>query len=290
MKFSTIGIIVKPKAESVSQTLKQLLDFLKTRACHVILDENIPHSLNPDGLDTADRKGIGEQCDLAIIIGGDGTILNAVRSLSHAKVPLLGVNAGRLGFLADISPEHLETALEEILNGSYCEEQRFLLEMQVERDGETIFQAAAFNDVVIHIRDVARMAEFKTYIDGIFVSHQRGDGIVVSTPTGSTAYALSAGGPLLHASLDAITLVPICPHTLSNRPIVVDDNAAIEIVICQIPEGTVQATCDGHDSIDVLAGDHIHIRRKKENITLLHPKGYSYYEILRAKLHWSEYS
>lgn len=290
MKFNTIGIIVKPKAESVRQTLQQLLDFLKTRACHVILDENIPDSMNPDGLASADRKGIGEQCDLAIVIGGDGTILNAVRSLAHAQVPLLGVNAGRLGFLADISPEEIETALDEVLNGSYIEEQRFLLEMHVERDSETIFQAAAFNDVVVHIRDVARMAEFKTLIDGNFVSHQRGDGIVVSTPTGSTAYALSAGGPLLHATLDAITLVPVCPHTLSNRPIVVDSNSDIDILICSIPEGTVQATCDGHDSIDVVPGDHIHIKRKKECITLLHPKKYSYFEILRAKLHWSEYS
>lgn len=290
MKFNTIGIITKPEAETARRTLQTLCEFLKTKNCKVILDQSIPDTVNDCDFKKASREEIGKQCDLVIVVGGDGTILNAVRSLSHTQVPLLGINVGRLGFLADISPEELETSLEEILDGSYREEQRFLLEMQVIRDNKVIFEGDAFNDVVVHIRDVARMIEFETRINDEFVNHQRADGIVVSTPTGSTAYALSAGGPILHATLDAITLVPISPHTLSSRPLVINSDSQIKILICNTKDGIAQATCDGHLSTDVHVGDHIKIKRKADKITLLHPNQHSYFEILRAKLHWSEYS
>ncbi len=290
MKFNTIGIITKPQAEPVRQTLQSLFDFLKKKNCDIVLDEQIPDTINSSDFKQASREEIGKTCDLVIVVGGDGTILNAVRSLAHANVPLLGINVGRLGFLADISPDELEASLENILNGSYREEQRILLEMQVHRDGKVIFEADAFNDVVVHIRDVARMIEFETRIDDEFVNHQRADGIVVSTPTGSTAYALSSGGPILHATLDAITLVPISPHTLSSRPLVVNADSHIDILICNTKEGIAQATCDGHLSTDVHVGDHIKVKRKSDKITLLHPKQHNYFEILRAKLHWSEHS
>jgi NAD+ kinase len=290
MKFNTIGVITKPQAESAQQTLLSLFDFLKSQNVKVMIDEQIPDAINIYNFSKVSRDEIGKQCDLAIVVGGDGTILNAVRSLSQAHVPLLGVNVGRLGFLADISPDELESSLTEILNGSYREEQRLLLEMQVLRDNKVIFTGDAFNDVVIHIRDVARMIEFETRINGEFVNHQRADGIVVSTPTGSTAYALSSGGPILHATLDAMTLVPISPHTLSSRPLVVNASSQIDILICNTKEGIAQATCDGHLSVDVYVGDHIKVKRKAEKITLLHPKQYNYFEILRAKLHWSEHS
>ncbi|PCJ88974.1 MAG: NAD(+) kinase [Thiotrichaceae bacterium] len=290
MKFNTIGIITKPHAEPVRQTLQSLFDFLKKKNCAIVLDEQIPDTINCYDFKQASREDIGKTCDLVIVVGGDGTILNAVRSLVHASVPLLGINVGRLGFLADISPDELETSLDDILNGSYREEQRILLEMQVHRDGKVIFEADAFNDVVVHIRDVARMIEFETRIDNEFVNHQRADGIVVSTPTGSTAYALSSGGPILHATLDAITLVPISPHTLSSRPLVVNADSHIDILICNTKEGIAQATCDGHLSTDVHVGDHIKVKRKSDKITLLHPKQHNYFEILRAKLHWSEHS
>jgi NAD+ kinase len=290
MKFNTIGVITKPQAESARQTLQVLFDFLKNKNCDIILDEHVPDTLNTDNYSKVSREQIGRQCDLAIVVGGDGTILNAARSLSDAHVPLVGINVGRLGFLADISPEELEHSLDEILNGSYHEEQRFLLEMQVVRDNNVIFEADAFNDVVIHIRDVARMIEFETRINDEFVNHQRADGIVISTPTGSTAYALSAGGPILHATLDAITLVPISPHTLSSRPLVVHADSQIDILICNTKEGIAQATCDGHLSMDVHVGDHIKVQRKADKITLLHPRKHNYFEILRAKLHWSEHS
>mgnify|MGYP000424352876 CR=1 FL=1 len=290
MKFNTIGIIIKPQAESARQTLQSLFALLKNKKCNIILDEQIPDAINNDNFKKASREEIGKLCDLVIVVGGDGTILNAVRSLAHAHVPLLGINVGRLGFLADISPDKLEESLEDILNGSYREEQRLLLEMQVLRDNKVIFEADAFNDVVVHIRDVARMIEFETRINDEFVNHQRADGMVISTPTGSTAYALSAGGPILHATLDAITLVPISPHTLSSRPLVVNADSQIDILICNTKEGIAQATCDGHLSTDVHVGDHIKVKRKTKKITLLHPKQHNYFEILRAKLHWSEHS
>lgn len=290
MKFNTIGVITKPEAESVRQPLQSLFEFLKNKDCNVVIDEQISDEINSYNFKKASREEIGNQCDLAIVVGGDGTILNAVRSLTHANVPLLGINVGRLGFLADISPDELESSLTEILNGSYREEQRLLLEMQVLRDGKVIFEGDAFNDVVVHIRDVARMIEFETRINDEFVNHQRADGIVVSTPTGSTAYALSSGGPILHATLEVITLVPISPHTLSSRPLVVNAESLIDILVCNTKEGIAQATCDGHLSTDVYVGDHIKIKRKAEKITLLHPKQYNYFEILRAKLHWSEHS
>jgi NAD+ kinase len=290
MKFNTIGIITKPQAETCRQTLLQLFEFLHPKQCSVILDRQIPDSLNQFAFEKAARDELGNRCDLVIIVGGDGTILNAVRSLANASVPIVGINVGRLGFLADISPDDMETSLEQILQGSYHEEDRFLLEMKVYRDNQLIFEAPAFNDVVVHIRDIARMIEYETRINDEFVNHQRADGIVVSTPTGSTAYALSAGGPLLHATLEAIALVPISPHTLSNRPIVVHSSSQIDIIVCNTHEGTAQATCDGHLSTDVHVGDHIRINRKPGSITMLHPKNHNYFEILRAKLHWSEYS
>ena len=290
MKFNTIGVITKPQAESARESLQTLFDFLVKKNCTVIIDEQISDAINSHNFKKLNREEIGSQCDLAIVVGGDGTILNAVRSLAQANVPLLGINVGRLGFLADISPEDIENSLDEILNGSFHEEQRILLEMQVYRDDKLIFEGDAFNDVVVHIRDVARMIEFETHINGEFVNHQRADGIVVSTPTGSTAYALSSGGPILHATLDAITLVPISPHTLSSRPLVVNDHSLIDILICNTKEGIAQATCDGHLSTDVYVGDHIKVKRKAEKITLLHPENHNYFEILRAKLHWNEHS
>jgi len=287
--FSRIGIITKPEAESVRETLLLLFNYLKQRHCEVLVDECVPATINqyfPSG----PREEIGQRCELVIVVGGDGTILSAVRSLAPFNVPLLGINVGRLGFLADISSSQMETSLNEILDGNYCEEKRFLLACEVIRDEQVIFSCDAFNDAVVHIRDVARMIEFETRINHSFVNHQRADGMVVSTPTGSTAYALSAGGPILHATLDAITLVPISPHTLSSRPIVVDASSQIDILICNTKGGVAQSSCDGHISTDVHVGDHIKIRRKPGRITLLHPPEHNYFEILRAKLHWSEYS
>lgn len=287
MKFNTIGIIVKPHSDVVKDTLEHLLKYLDSKSCAAVLDSSA------DGLfdkTVVSREELGDQCDLVITIGGDGTILNAARSLADKNVPLVGINIGRLGFLADVSPDEVDSVLDNVLSGNYLEEKRFLLRASVHRNSEVIFTGDALNDVIVHVRDVARMIEFETHIDGLFVNHQRADGLVISTPTGSTAYALSSGGPILQANLDAIALVPICPHTLSNRPLVVNANSEVDILICETKQAIAQITCDGQTSFDVKLGDHIIIKRKENAMTLLHPPGHNNFEILRAKLHWSEHS
>ncbi|RDH83743.1 MAG: NAD(+) kinase [endosymbiont of Galathealinum brachiosum] len=286
IKIKTIGIIAKDKSEAVIDTVKRLVDFISQKGCKIVFDKSTEGIIND--ADYVDRANLAGQSDLAIVVGGDGTFLSAVRSLADHNIPILGINLGRLGFLVDISPDDMLQHLDQILQGQYVNECRFLLEAQVERDGTIISQADAFNDVVVHIRDVARMIEFETYVNDQFVNYQRSDGLVISTPTGSTAYALSSGGPLLHATLDAMVIVPICPHTLTNRPLVINSNSKVEVVIGESKQSTAQVTFDGQTAFDVKPGDKIIVKKKKENIHLIHPASYDYYEILRAKLHWSE--
>lgn len=286
IKIKTIGIIAKDKSEAVIDTVKRLVDFINQKKCNIVLDKSAEGLIKDASY--VNRDNLAKQSDLAIVVGGDGTFLSAVRSLADHNIPVLGINLGRLGFLVDISPDDMLQHLEQILLGQYVDECRFLLEAQVERDGQIISQADAFNDVVVHIRDVARMIEFETYVNDQFVNYQRSDGLVISTPTGSTAYALSSGGPLLHATLDAMVIVPICPHTLTNRPLVINANSKVEIVIGESKQSTAQVTFDGQTAVDVKPGDKIIVQKKKENIHLIHPASYDYYEILRAKLHWSE--
>ena len=287
-EFNTIGIIAKQGDPRLAQTLGALLQHLERRRVEVLLDESTSPLLAGRDDATVSRSALAERCDLAIVVGGDGTLLSAARSLADAEVPLLGVNLGRLGFLVDVSPEEMVTRLDEILEGNYIEAPRFLLHAQIQRDEQIIGQSDALNDVVLHIRDVVRMIEFETYIDGHFVNTQRADGLVVSTPTGSTAYALSGGGPILHPSLSAVVLVPICPHTLSHRPIVVQGDSRIEILLCAHNQASAQVAFDGQASIDLEPQDRILIQRKPRELRLIHPQGYDYFHILRAKLRWGE--
>ena len=286
MNIKTIGIIAKDKGDAVTKTIKQLVDFLSKSSCEIVLDNSADGII--ENTQSVDRNTLASLSDLAIVVGGDGTFLSAVRSLADLNIPILGINLGRLGFLVDISPDDMFEHLDQIMQGNYVEECRFLLQAHVIRDGKIIAEADAFNDVVVHIRDVARMIEFETYINGQYVNYQRSDGLVVSTPTGSTAYALSSGGPLLHATLDAMVLVPICPHTLTNRPLVINASSKVEIIIGESKQSTSQVTFDGQTAFDVKPGDKIIIQKKPANIILIHPTSYDYYEILRAKLHWSE--
>jgi NAD+ kinase len=230
---------------------------------------------------TLDLAGLGAACDLIIVVGGDGTLLHTARELAPAAVPLLGINLGRMGFLVDISPDHLEERLDRILAGEYHTDDRAMLD--VTTDG---VEGRALNDVVVHKWNSVRMIELETYIDGQFVNAQRSDGIIVSTPTGSTAYALSGGGPLVHPGLDALLIVPICPHTLSNRPLVVAGDSHIELRIRDYEHELVRLTCDGQTNLPLADGRAIHIRRSRHRVKLLHPRGYDYYSILRAKLGW----
>jgi NAD+ kinase len=288
MVFKTIGVIVKPHTELVKDQLEHLLDYLNPKDCEVFLDQSVEGLEHKHSNKIISRDELGNRCDLVITVGGDGTILNAARSLADKGVPMVGINIGRLGFLADVSPDEIDTVLDEILSGKHIREERFLLEAKVERNNQIVFTGDALNDVVVHVRDVARMIEFETRINDQFVNHQRADGLIISTPTGSTAYALSSGGPILQSNLDAITLVPICPHTLSSRPLVIDSNSVVDILISETKQAIAQVTCDGQTSFEVDIGDHIIIQRKQHTITLLHPQGHSNFDILRAKLHWNE--
>lgn len=287
--INTIGLIVKNHEQPVVETLQAVVEHLIGRGHQILLDHSADTLIAERKLDVVDRDTLGQQCQLVIIIGGDGTFLSASRSLANYGVPILGINLGRLGFLVDISPNQMAGVLDQVLQGEYIDEKRFMLTAKVVRGSETVMESDAFNDIVVHIRDMPRMIDFVVYIDGDFVNNQRADGMVVSTPTGSTAYALSGGGPLLHPSLEAIVLVPICPHTLSNRPIVINSSSKVEIVISESNLSTTpQIAWDGQSCLDLQAGDRIEIQRKETDIHLIHPKFYDYFEILRAKLRWSE--
>ncbi len=286
--FKTVGIIGKYGDPGVSDTIRQLSLYLQECGLTVLLDAASTDSLPRHEFETVDRSELGERSDLAIIVGGDGTLLTAARTLAHHDLPLLGINLGRLGFLVDISPDEMSARLDEILAGRYQEERRLLLHTTIFHEGEQVSASEAFNDVVVHKWEVARMVEVETYIDGRFLTTMRSDGLIVSTPTGSTAYALSGGGPILHPTLNAMVLVPICPHTMSNRPIVIDGDSHIEIVVTDSPHSHAQVTCDGQINLGLVSGDRICIRKHERAVRLIHPAGHDHFEILRAKLHWGE--
>lgn len=288
--FKTIGLIGKQSDPRVGEALETLSHYLLEQGLAVYLDEVNADLVTNSALETCSRSEIGEHCDLAIVVGGDGTLLNATRVLADHNVPLVGVNLGRLGFLTDISHDNMVEYLSEILQGNYITEERFLLDSTILRQGETLHEASAFNDVVIHKWNVARMIELETYINGKLVNQQRSDGLIIATPTGSTAYALSAGGPIIHPTLNALLLVPVCPHTMSNRPIVVDGEDQIEVVICERNYDNAQVTCDGQISFGLSSGDRIQVKKKQQPIQLIHPSQHDHYEILRAKLRWAETS
>jgi len=284
--FNTIGLIGKFGDPSVADTLNQITRYLRRCQVRILFDEASAKLIPPNGLEVASRRSIARQCDLAIIVGGDGTILNAARSLVDFQVPILGVNLGRLGFLTDVSAADIDPCLEEILSGQFREDQRSLLHAQIFRDGRPATQAYALNDVVIHKREVARMVEVDTYVNEQFLNTYRADGLIISTPTGSTAYSLSGGGPILHPDLEAVVLVPICPHTLTHRPIVLGADQVVEVAIKATNTTQTQVTCDGQISLGLRPGDRVLICKKNRKLRLIHPKNYDHFEMLRVKLSW----
>ena len=286
LAFHTIGLISKFGDPTGAGTLNQIAAYLHQRQLRVLLDESSARLIPDNGLETASRTMIGEQCDLVIVMGGDGTMLNAARSLVDYEVPILGVNLGRLGFLADVSPSEIPHRLEAVLQGHFREARRSLLHAQVLREDEITGEADALNDVVVHKREVARMIEVDAFLDGRFLNAYRADGLIISTPTGSTAYALAGGGPILHPGLEAVVLVPICPHTLTHRPIVVKADSVIEVVLNSANTTEAQVTCDGQISLAIEPGDRILIRKKSRKVRLIHPLNHDYFELLRAKLNW----
>jgi NAD+ kinase len=282
--FQRIGLVAKPDDPRLPDVLGQLLALLRSRGLEVVADPAASAVLG-DGVPQLPLDALGSACDLAVVMGGDGTLLATGRRLADHDIPLVGVNLGRLGFLVDISPTAARDALAAILDGNYLEDRRCLLSARL---GEQA-HALALNDVVLHKWNTARMIEFETWVDGRFVDRQRSDGLIISTPTGSTAYALSGGGPLLEPSLDAIALVPIAPHRLSNRPIVIHGDASIEIRVCERTDpAQVRVTCDGQEGLQPTPGEPVLIRKHDHSVRLFHPADHDHFQLLRAKLGWGD--
>ncbi len=288
-EFNTIGLIGRLGSERAVYSMKRLIKYLEGEGLGVTLEEDTASLLPGHDLNVCHKNQLGERCDLVIVVGGDGSLLGAARALATQNVPLLGVNRGRLGFLTDITPEEIETKVGEVLAGKYMMETRFLLDMQVSRDGVFLEGGDALNDVVMHPGKFIRMIEFELYIDGQFVYSQRSDGMIISTPTGSTAYALSGGGPIMHPKLDAMVLVPLNPHTLSSRPIVVDGSSEIRIKIGEHNSAYPHVTCDGQTHVVTQPGDEILIQKKPQKLKLIHPLNHDFYEICRSKLGWGSH-
>lgn len=286
--FSSIGIIGKRDDPSVADTLSRLTEYLAQRERRTLLDEGTARLLPDWRGEIRERDDLGGDCDLVVVVGGDGTLLEAGRAVAPHGTPLLGVNLGRVGFMVDVLPAEMAATLDEVFAGHYVLEPRLLLAARVQfaDGGEPAGPFFALNDVVVRNKQLARVLEFDTFMDDTFISHHRADGIIVASPTGSTAYALSGGGPVLHPALPAVTLVPICPHTLSDRPLVLDARHRIEIRVG--PEDDIQALCsvDGQMNQTLCAGDRVSVERADHELTLIHPPGYDYFKILRNKLHW----
>lgn len=286
--FPSVGLISKPADPQVAPTLNALAAYLARTGREVIIDESCEPQLTAGtGFDTLPRASLADRVDLVMVVGGDGTLLEAGRTVAPFAVPLLGINLGRLGFMVDILPEDMSATLDDILHGEFCREERMMLTCEVSDKHEQVAGSFnALNDVVVRNRDFPRMLDFDSYMNGGFISHHRSDGIIFATPTGSTAYALSGGGPILHPSLDAIAMVPICPHTLSDRPIVVEGHSHLEVVVDEHNASPALATFDGQVNHALSPGDRVRVRKAEYSLQLIHPRTYDYFHILRSKLHW----
>ncbi len=284
-KFQSIGLIGKPNHHGTNLTLKRLHHWLTMQGFDILVEERVAADIGPQAV-SVDLLEIGAKCDLAIVVGGDGNMLGAARVLARFDIGVIGVNRGNLGFLTDLPPDSFEAVLSEVLDGKFETEHRFLLETEVHRHGHMKSSNTAVNEAVLHPGKVAHMIEFEVYIDNDFMYSQRADGMIVSTPTGSTAYSLSAGGAILTPNLEALILVPMFPHTLSCRPIVVDASSIIKLVVSPDNGDNLEVSCDGHVTLAVLPGDEIIIKRSHERLRLIHPKGHNYFHVLRTKLGW----
>lgn len=287
LQFDTIALIGKPQHPGAHQTLRSLYEFLQTLGLSVLVESRVAETLDIPAEQVQDLVSLGKAADLAIVVGGDGNMLGAARVLARFDVPVIGVNRGNLGFLTDLSPQDIEAPLRAVLEGHYQTEQRFLLDAGVYRYGELKAAGTALNEAVLHPGKIAHMIDFAVYIDEVFMYSQRADGIIIATPTGSTAYALSAGGPILSPQINAISLVPMFPHTLSCRPIVIDADSDVKLVVSPDNiDDQLQVSCDGHLTLAVHPGDEIIIRKCQHKLKLIHPIGHSYFNVLRNKLGW----
>jgi len=286
----TIALIGRYQSAGIAESLQLLARYLRDRGATVVVEEetaaHVGREAGGDAWIAGSFEAIGASADLAIVLGGDGTMLAAARRLARYRVPLVGVNQGRLGFMTDIARSDMLTCMDDLLDGRFVPETRMLLDAEVLRDEREIATNLALNDVVIDKGAIGRMIEFELFIDGEFIYKLRADGLIVSTPTGSTAYALSANGPIMHPGVAGIALVPLCPHALTNRPILVSDEVGIELRITHATD--CRAHFDGQVTVDLARGDTVRLRRSEYLTRFLHPPGYSYFAMLRQKLQWSE--
>ena len=284
--FQNIALIGKHNAPEIGAPLLRLAEFLTSRGLTVVVDSLTAGHLKDSAYQAMTLDEMGRAVDLAIVLGGDGTMLNIARTLSPCNIPLVGVNQGRLGFLTDLTLDNMLDGIASMLDGKFITEQRLLISARVLRDDVEIFRASAFNEVVVHRNNIGSMIEFEVRIDEEYLYNQRADGLIIATPTGSTAYAMSSGGPILHPGLDVLELVPVCPHTLSNRPLVVKSSSEIEILLHRT--GDMSVRFDSHTSYELQLHDKIIVTRHPDTACLLHPAGHSYYHTLREKLLWNQ--
>ena len=284
--FQRIGLLGSLAVPEVRDSFSKLEAFLRDQGREVIYEEQAAKLVDWPVDQVLPIEAFSGAVDLAIVVGGDGSMLSASRKMANSDIPLLGINRGRLGFLTDISPEEIAERVLPVLSGEFKQTDRFILETSITRNGQLIGEGLALNDVVLHPGQSVRMMAFELYVDGEFVYSQRSDGLIVATPTGSTAYALSAGGPLLCPELDAVVVVPLNPHTLSSRPIALHGDAQIEIRVSGKNELHPSITCDGHNDFQTEPGDTITIRKHPHRIILIHPSDHNFYSICRSKLGW----
>lgn len=288
--FHRIGIFGKYNGIACWDTIDRLIQYFINADKTILLDSascsDFPHQRY--GVEVIEREELGKQIDVAIVVGGDGTFLDVARSIVDYEVPILGINLGRLGFLTDISPKEMLSIIDEVMHGDYDCEERNMIHVRIEKDGVQEFDQLALNDVVIHKTESPRMIEFETCIDGRFLNSQRSDGMIIATPTGSTAYALSAGGPVLDPRLDVLSLVSINPHTMSTRPYVVPGTSTVTIFPHENCNGLAQIICDGQLTHHIGVNHKTTITRHKKFIKMIHPQGHDHFELLRAKLRWGD--
>jgi len=284
--FKTIGIISRPRRSNLAEVVPPLLSWLEEHGVRTVLDPETAGSLRDDGLGKT-RHQVAEQADLLLVLGGDGTLLAAAREAALRGVPILPVNMGSLGFLTSFTVDELYPALEATLAGESTINERVLLLVERVNRGETLTKQRVLNDCVVHKGTLARMIELELYVDNGFVCRYRADGLIVATPTGSTAYSMSAGGPIVHPMVESILITPICPHTLSDRPVVIHDTSMIELRVAESSE-SVFLTLDGQTGVPMQVGDRVRITRAEERLKLIQPPNKTYFEILRSKLKWGE--
>ena len=285
-EFNRIGLVGRPEHSGVITSLARLIPYLQSKELVVVLDHDTASLIDDSTVEVATRMQLSASCDLVIVVGGDGSMLNVAKYVASEGVPVIGINRGKLGFLTDILPDEIEAQIDEVLAGNYSVEKRFLLDVMVNDGNERQQLGSALNDVVLHPGKAAQMIEFELFVNDKFVYSQESDGLIVATPTGSTAYSLSAGGPIMHPDLNAVVLVPMYPHSLNSRPIVIDGDCEIRLVVAAKESLQPQVSCDGDVRYTASAGDEILVTKNLVPLQLIHPPNHSFYQACRSKLGW----